>query len=353
MTALVLEEMRARCPRFQHRLFAVVGVSGGSVGAVLSAAAAADAPRIDNPAACPGAADQGMLQLSKEAPAVRAAEADLLRPLLRGALIFDLPIQLFPIGAVTWLLHNLGKPEWAAGFEGTISWVTDRSRYLEWGVDLAWREATSGQSRSGLPLLERSFAAAWPVPERDVPALVLLATDVASGRRVAVSHLSLGNARAAELKPDVCLPPVLPAGEEERSRLLTLAEIAPGLDLAMPAAAVVSARSPMTTPAATLPCPGPRWRLVDGGYFENSGLTTALDLMEAIAEGAAAARRSVRVVLVRIENGRATTDAQTRAGAPPRDPQGWLAELGSPVRAFLGTPGRTGGSGEADRRPRG
>jgi hypothetical protein len=113
-------------------------------------------------------------------------------------------------------------------------------------------------------------------------------------------------------------------------------------------AALTSARFPIITPPATLPCPEPPWRLVDGGYFENSGLTTALELVDAMAMGAerhskqdrkAIAALSVdspspvRVVLIRIENSEATTPASTSDDDPPA----WFAELLSPLRAFGGT----------------
>ncbi|MBR0647986.1 hypothetical protein, partial [Plastoroseomonas hellenica] len=119
------------------------------------------------------------------------------------------------------------------------------------------------------------------------------------------------------------------------ARLRTLGEEAPGIDLPLATAAVLSARFTLLTPAGTLPCPGPRRRLVDGGYFENSGLTTVLEVVDALRP--IARDRRVALVILRIENSRATTNAGNAHGAAPQDPPGWLAEIASPVRALMAT----------------
>jgi hypothetical protein len=105
--------------------------------------------------------------------------------------------------------------------------------------------------------------------------------------------------------------------------MLTTDDILPNYDPGLVTAAIASARFAWVTPAATMPCNGSSWRLVDGGYFENSGLTTAFDLIGAMAAGAAEAGRRVDVLLVRIENHEATTGVQTRAGTEVPDPPGW------------------------------
>src|SRR5262249_53562225 len=137
---------------------------------------------------------------------------------------------------------------------------------------------------AGFELRTRRFYDMWPGTEgRDVPALILLSTDVAGGRRVAISHLSFdpqdGSANSTDNNKTTARcsspePAPLPRPEDE-ARLLALRDAAPWLSPSLPAAAVVSASVALMTPAATVPCAGERWRLVDGGCFENSGLTTA------------------------------------------------------------------------------
>jgi hypothetical protein len=312
MTALALEKMRARCSAFQHRLFAVIGVSGGSVGAALSAAAAKWRPPFVGPADCSHIEAPARLAEAskKESPTVKAADTeeepkepaavaaagtDLLRPLLRGGLTLDLLMRALPGSLLQ--THGVGGSK-SVDRNFFQKWF-DRSSYLDWRLDLAWREQASEQS-----IRDRLFLDVWPGLTGDVPALILLATDVSSGRRVAISHLQFSEEDIPEGNDGItCLSPFQKREEESadeaekalsrRTRLLTTAEIAPGRDLPLLEAAFVSARFPIVTPAATLPCPrkvvvrlknggekkvNTRWRLVDGGYFENSGLTTALEL---------------------------------------------------------------------------
>src|SRR5262249_15113277 len=140
--------------------------------------------------------------------------------------------------------------------------MTDRTQYLERRLDHEWVDAKNGARNKNDAgqgdLRDRSFAEAWPGSNGDVPTLTLLTTDVTSGRRVAASHLRLGP--ASRIGAPDCLPPDQP-GSQGRSRLLTFDEIAPGRDPTLVGAALVSARFPYITPAATLPCSKSKWRL--------------------------------------------------------------------------------------------
>lgn len=148
-----------------------------------------------------------------------------------------------------------------------------------------------------------------PVPtKRRRRALPLLTTDVTTGRRVAVSHLRMPGGKAP---PDEGCADVLAdiESDAERARVVSLAELAPRIDVPLPTAAILSARCPLVTSVGALPCPGPRRRLADGGYFENSGLTTILDLIGALRPQAVAA--NVDLIVLRIENGGASPNATT------------------------------------------
>jgi hypothetical protein len=319
MTATVLEELRIRCPPFQHGFFAGIGVSGGSLGLALAAAGARDqAPRAAGD--CSPLPDPPTFA-AESSPAVKAAGADLLRTVMRGFLFADLPMRFLP--------GSLGRTEGrAAGTTLHRNWLmrmTDRAQYLEWRLDLVWVEAKTG-ARKG-DLRDRSFAEIWRGGNGDVPALVLLATDAASGRRIAASHLRIG--APSEIKAPDCHPPDQQPDPQHRSRLLTYDEVAPGRDPTLIGAALVSARFPYITPPATLPCTKSKWRLVDGGYFENSGLTTALEIADELVASAKEQRREIRIVLVQLEN----------HDASPADegPSTSLVELLTPFRASLAT----------------
>ncbi|MBR0647713.1 hypothetical protein [Plastoroseomonas hellenica] len=326
-TALVMEELRARCPRLLHHTFLMVGVSGGSLGSALVAASAQAAP----PAPGPGCEPPGAAPAEARgaaADAARVLEADLLSPLVRGTLVSDLLARLIPwdwpyIFGDGWLRRS-----WNWAVREPFTDITDRSRYLERAVDRAWRD------RTGRALEQLSFEGVWEGTRGDVPALMLLTTDVATGRRVAVSHVTMPGRADAPVSGCAELPgfdqPVA-----EIARMRTLAEDVPGIDMPLSTAALLSARFTLLSPAGTLPCPGPRRRLVDGGYFENSGLTTMLDVIDSLRD--IARERRVALVMLRIENSRATTNPSNVAGAAPELPPGSLVELASPVRALMAT----------------
>lgn len=334
MTALAIEALRTQCSAFRRHHFASIGVSGGSVGAALSAGA----PVL--PAVGPDCASIASFA-SARSPAVQAMGSDLLGPTLRGFLFADLSMRFFP-GSL-WRTGGKAPPDTLQRPWG------DRTIDIERRLGLAWAEQGnftlrdrarfSGLLYDGQPqkwLQDDSFRAAWPGPSGDQPALILLATDVASGRRIGISHLRFWPAQA--LGTATCLSPAAAAAVplEIRNRLLTLADIAPGRDPTLIGAALVSARFPLITPAATLPCLEGEWRAVDGGYFENSGLTTALELVDAMRAGTTE-QSALRIVLIRIEGSEAVTAPSSSPTAGPSPPATSFAELMSPLRAYGGT----------------
>jgi hypothetical protein len=78
-----------------------------------------------------------------------------------------------------------------------------------------------------------------------------------------------------------------------------------------------------------------RRRFVDGGYFENSGITSVIDVIATIRALAAAHR--VQLVVIRIENSKATTNPGTRRGHAEEPPYSGFGELWSPIRSMLAT----------------
>ena len=91
-------------------------------------------------------------------------------------------------------------------------------------------------------------------------------------------------------------------------------------------------RSRALSPAATLPGDGagPWGHIVDGGYFENSGAATAVDILAALG----GVKNPPRVVIIRYDDGQPTPAAAwlaTEATSPPltmlntRDARGAMA----------------------------
>lgn len=98
----------------------------------------------------------------------------------------------------------------------------------------------------------------------------------------------------------------------------------------MSTAACLSARFPILTPAGTLSAGRETSRLVDGGYYENTGSATLAELIEALPEPTEALRYRLIVIQIRA------------MGEDHGRPTGWLGEVLSPVRAMLHTRGARG-----------
>jgi hypothetical protein len=206
---------------------------------------------------------------------------------------------------------------------------TKRSNAFSWGCGptspggggtfgLAWQKAWGGSN-----LVEVPFAAVWQREEGAVPALMLNTTNVETGHRMLVSHVSFPGAARRDLP--------------------TLADINPELNIPISTAAILSARFPLITPAGTVPVPSgyngaaipSKARYVDGGYFENSGLATVLDAVEAIRKEAK--ERNVRLVIISIETSAATTNYRTMGADDSSYPGFNFGEFLSPLRALLNT----------------
>lgn len=260
--ASFLGEIQDLCPGFGHHLFAISGVSGGSVGSSVFAALTKDFQNkpdtklqrhgcVEDPA--------GKRKALFEDATTAILRNDLWAPLAAGLLFPDFVQRFLPRPIDSW----------------------DRSLWLDKAVEKAYDRGVlkSGflqSSKTSLRPLTKPYLAAWD-PENfpHTPALVLNATEVASGERLVVSPFVFPGSGLNFL-------PIWddPKGNEK-------AEIAP----VMSSAAGLSARFPWITPAAYFhrhetnsegEKTPKKVRIVDGGYFENSGVVTALDLIKGV-----------------------------------------------------------------------
>ena len=157
-----------------------------------------------------------------------------------------------------------------------------------------------------------------------VPLLFLNATVVETGQR-AVVH-PLGAYPAGQTGPF--------ADALDVSALM-------GTEMPVSTAAHLSARFTYVSPAGlvdTHRTDAPRWiRLVDGGYFDNSGTATLQEIARAIqrAHGTMAGARPMRVIVLHIPND-PPNDREMTAGGSGRAA---LTETLSPIRALLATRG--------------
>jgi hypothetical protein len=296
-TAALLGFRRDLDPTFARRTFAISGVSGGSLGAMAYAGllrAQGDDPAARN---CAGRYPQ---QPSADC-ASQFLAGDFLAPTLGALLYPDLVARFVPFP----LTHF------------------DRARAMERGWELRWNDVMQERGNDWFAASYETLGDPDPTPARSsIPLLLLNVTTVEGGRRALVSPLPV---RPREFPDTVDL----------RAQI--------GRPLPNSAATHLSARFMYVSPAATVSAPDgtKTGHLVDGGYFENSGATTLLDVLIAVQ---AAARETglaadIRPVAIAIEND-PYADAPADTDAPVLEPiraLSWLVETRAPPVTLLNT----------------
>jgi hypothetical protein len=260
-TSLVLARLTAQVaaavpekggePLLARYLFAGSGVSGGSLG-LATYVALLRQPRGADPAALE---QRSRILLTH----------DFLAPTLANMLFVDF------------------TQRWLPG-----AWFDDRARALT----LAWEHAARQQ---GVDAFAAPFAALYVMPDGSVdtgsPALFLNSTTVAEGRRF-IEH------------------PFQPIATPQRQPWSAAFDGSAWLDPRVPLSEAVlnSARFTYLSPAGTLQTAGERppvpatLQLVDGGYFENSGATTLLEVMRQLRAIAAQRGQALRFIVLHISN---------------------------------------------------
>jgi hypothetical protein len=227
-TGTVLGSLHQEIPAFDQQLFAISGVSGGSVGATFYRAAA-----IGGTGSCTAGFRNCLLD---------ALGKDYLAPLSAALLYPDLTQRFLP-----------------------KDWLPDRALALE----QAWAEGFAHVY--GRDALNGSFAGLAEAQGRAWPALFLNATWANSGGRLVASSLRLDQNASDQDTPDK--PPFSPLPKDQLDVL--------GHDLRLTSAAHNSARFPYVSPPGS-------WRnnngkvagrLQDGGLFENYGAETAVEIL--------------------------------------------------------------------------
>jgi hypothetical protein len=334
-----------------RRLFAISGVSGGSFGAATIRTALWEAldrgqptPPCKNPPPGWFAAKRGVTESWR--PCLQALVAgDYLTPAFVGLAFRD----------------NFSPPKYL--FSGPTLLKDDRAALVE----KAWedhfdRVVDSKPGQEGG--LRRPFGYVSETLDKDgawLPLLLLNGTSVDSGTRILVSDIVSTRKASLSDKNSVGRRSLYPAAFDLFEMLSTpcppkrvvdescidahdgeldTATRRDGADVRLSTAAMLSARFPIVSPAGTIRATndgGTGDRVVDGGYFENAGLTTALDLARALKEG------GVTPVVLWVQNDPSSgegdpADPGRKADFPPRsagtpqlnkaDPEG--------LRAFAG-----------------
>jgi hypothetical protein len=259
-TAAVLEELRKKVPQMERHLYSVSGVSGGSVGLAAWLVSLRDER-------CGNGRD------SATPPVTKSLGQDFLSPAVAGMLYYDLMQRFIPMAIPAW----------------------DRSRALEEGWQRVFAHATGRPFESTLDALyepcDEGKGLGW------LPHLMLNSTVVESGQRSVLTRLDTNPKDAP-----VILTDHLDAMDQRyTARQQSLAGLVHH-----------SARFPVVSPAGTIEeLIGDderisAFRLVDGGYFDNSGVHTALEMIRYLQRST---DRHFKPVLVLVRN---APDAEPR-----------------------------------------
>jgi hypothetical protein len=291
--AQFLTKLHTTCERFAQHLLAISGVSGGSVGAALYAALTDEFKATKDQ--CRSIAETGLGQ-PRTPQMEHAQEAafelvrndyDFLSPLVASALF----------------------PDFAQRFFAPAVPALSRARALEQSIEDAWAAiATKFFNGTGGDALKTGVLASWS-PNGIKPALFFNTTEVGSGRRRIIAPFGFSREFATD------------------AQFLPLSE---NYDIPVSVAAVASARFPWLTPAAWFwgnsdaansraKTKLARLHIVDGGYFENSGVTTAVEIINRLqhrAQRCCANARFYLIVLTSGEYGNGSSDAFSEAVSP-------------------------------------
>ncbi|MGH7983189.1 MAG: patatin-like phospholipase family protein [Candidatus Udaeobacter sp.] len=225
-TATVLGTIQDADPSFANHVFAISGVSGGSLGAAVFDALVAD----------------GTLQGEFAKRGQSVLGQDFLSPAAAAMLYPDLIQRFLPFPIL----------------------FLDRGQWLERGWENAWRNTTH-TNRFARPFLDL-----WEDRDRYVPSLFLNATSVENGNRIIASNILIDGNFIEATDATTKLLPISQHTERRR----------PKIDVPLSTAAHMSARFTYVSPAGRFDPDGTH--VVDGGYFENSGAATALDILRQV-----------------------------------------------------------------------
>jgi hypothetical protein len=294
--ATVLARLQDRCPNFAQHVFSISAVSGGSLGAAVFAGLAKHySPNIAHQDCQMGPAAAGPVEHGVQRYFL---DADLLAPVVAASLFPDFLQRFLPL--------RLGR--------------LDRARALEATLADAWPRAApdAGVNPFATPFLAQR-------DEKDPgPALILNTTDVEHGYRVAITPfeiVSLGMDNVPSLTKIIefhnAIRGTTPPTERKFDRDITLGT-----------AVGLSARFPWLLPAGRVPRAQHDLRIVDGGYIDNSGAETTLDLLRSLHTSyRGTGPRKISVYIIAISSIQLVETSSWQG----------IGEILSPIRTMLST----------------
>ncbi len=287
-TGILLAALQDRDPQFADHVYAISGVSGGSLGAAVFDTLVQEqlSETIMNCSIDIVNQNSGPMQRCAHA----ILSADFLSPAIAYMLYPDL-VQRF-------LFFSMP--------------LFDRARALEAAWENSWNDQFDSTRFSD------AFHNLWQNDHGRVPALFLNSTHVETGKRVIISNLKINDMTFTD--------------SEDFFDII-------GADVRLSSAVHNSARFTYVSPAGTvISSEGQEWgHLVDGGYFENSGSATAFEVLMTMRKSVESKlwNRITPVVIM------ITNDPKLHENLVPESRQ-FMNEVLSPVVTLLNTRGARG-----------
>ena len=266
LTAQFLTRMQDLCPSFAQHLFAISSVSGGSLGAAVYAGLMASQPDAAQVAPCK-ASPVGPGALESQAKAILSS--DFLAPVVWGALFPDFLQRFIP--------YSLP--------------VLDRARLLEQAFERAWQGPSGASNPMTAGLFDLCGQGMSGCLAGVTPLLAFNVTNVETGLQMVLSPLDLVRVGS---NADASLPPTGKIYD-----FFGVPQI-DGFHIPLSAAVGLSARFPWLSPPGWYTYDPPlaeekiakrnremraksgrsRLTFVDGGFVDNSGVATALNIAQ-------------------------------------------------------------------------
>ncbi len=248
-TVTFLDSMQTRCPDFLRHTFAISGVSGGALGALLYAAQQQLQP-----------GDQVGCNL-RDLPVEERGRLFRSAPVLDRFFATDVIPAIVGPGLFTEVFQRLLPPGLLPQFDRSVSFNNVLAQSWHDAVlDHKRRNQGARPAATGCEIenyLKSCDTNSYWDPAKNVPLLIFNATSATDGGLVPLSNVDLSYFNGLPL-----------------SRSIRVQEGAPSpFRFELLKAASASARFPIALPAATLEgADGRLHTLVDGAYFDNSGL---------------------------------------------------------------------------------
>lgn len=284
-TGMVLAAIQDENPWFADHIYALSGVSGGSLGETTFVALVREQINSN-------------LSNCKDDPITKGSDGRSLEPMQKCAHAVLSADFLAP--TVAYMLY----PDLLQRFLFFKIPRFDRARALECSWEKSWSD------NIGNNCFSKGFHTLWQGYENRLPALLLNSTHVESGKRVLVSNLKVDNKTSSDTDDFYEITKT---------------------DSPLSTAIHNSARFTYVSPAGTLIQPnGKVWgHLVDGGYFENSGGSTALEILTTMKNSVAEQEwKKIKPVVILITN-----DPKKKNNIPIN----FMNETFSPVVTMLNT----------------